>query len=231
MTEFVGVTAKLYDELIQGTKHILIAGMTGSGKSVFMNGMINSILYENVNEHAMVLCDVKIVEFSKYKNTKHCLRCATTPEDVESTLEGVMRMIKMRLKDMEERNIVVYDKTIVHLFIDEMADLILTSKKSAELLQRICQLGRAAGVQVICATQCPLASIIPTKIKVNFPIIVGLHTATTQHSRNILEENGCECLPMYGEALIKYPTVGIQRTVIPMISNDWIKKIIDADRK
>lgn len=231
MEKYVGVTADLYEQLVDSGKHILIAGMTGSGKSVLMNGMINSIILRDRYKHSTVLCDVKMVEFGKYNNTKHCIRCATTPNEVEQTLQGTMQMIEERLLDMKERGIKQYDKTIVHLFIDELADLILTNRKTTELLQRICQIGRAAGVQVICATQCPLASVIPTKIKVNFPILIGLHTATAQHSRNILEVNGCEKLPMYGEALVMYPTVGIKRETIPMIPETEIDKIIEHDRK
>lgn len=230
MGGFVGVTAPLYEDLIN-RGHILIAGMSGSGKSVLMNGMINAIFYKNVNKHAVVLCDVKMVEFSRYENTVHCLRLAVTPKEVEDTLDGVLNLINRRFVEMRSRGIRNYDGLTVHLFIDEMADLVLTSKSATDKLQRICQIGRAAGVQVICATQCPLASVIPTRIKVNFQIVVGLHTQNAQHSRNILEESGCEDLPMYGEALIKYPTIGIQKKTIPMISDEWIDKVIAEDLK
>ena len=231
MERYIGKTAPLYENLIHSGKHILIAGMTGSGKSVMMKGMINAIILEDVNKHKTVLCDVKMVEFGRFENTKHCIRCATTPTEVEQTLEGIMRMIEIRLQDMRNRGITNYDKSMVHLFIDELADLVLTSRKATQLLQRICQIGRAAGVQVICATQCPLASVIPTKIKVNFPIIVGLHTAIAQHSRNILDIKGCEELPMYGEALIMYPTTGIKREKIPMIPETEISRVIEYDRR
>lgn len=231
MEKFVGTTADLYENLVDSGKHILIAGMTGSGKSVIMNGMINEILLRNVTQHVVILCDVKMVEFSKYENTKHCVNCATTLPAVERALKGVMRLIETRLIEMRNKGIKQYDETTVHLFIDELADLILTSKESTKLLQRICQIGRAAGVQVICATQCPLAQVIPTRIKVNFPIIIGLHTATAQHSRNILEVNGCEELPMYGEALIMYPTIGIKHELIPMIPEKEIDRLIEYDRR
>lgn len=231
METFVGVTAPIYEDLVNSGKHILIAGMTGSGKSVLMNGMINSIILKDRSKHSTVLCDVKMVEFGKYENTKHCLRCATSPEEVEQTLSGVLDMINLRLRLMKERGARTYEGTTVHLFVDELADLVLTSKKSTQLLQRICQIGRAAGVQVICATQCPLASVIPTKIKVNFPIIIGLHTATAQQSRNILEMKGCEELPMFGEALIMYPTTGVKRERVPMIPEYELDRIIAHDRR
>lgn len=221
-----GITAPLYNDLLQSGKHILIAGMTGSGKSVIMNGLINSILYENCYEHRMALADVKIVEFSRYRNTPHCIQCATNPKEVEAMLSGILNTINSRLEYMTEHGLKNYDGAWIHVFVDEMADLMLTSKNAADLLQRICQIGRAAKIQVIVATQCPLATVIPTRIKVNFPIIIGLHTATAQHSRNILEVNGCEMLPMYGEALIMYPTTGIKRVNVPMIPEEMIDKVV-----
>ena len=231
MEEFVGVTAKLYNELVHKHQHILIAGMTGSGKSVMMNGMINSLLYEDAAYHQLVLIDLKRVEFSRYKDTMHCACFAKTLSEVEFALENVREIIDRRFDEMEQRGLIEWDSTTIHVFVDEMAELMLNSKRAADLLQSICQLGRAAGVQVICATQCPLASVIPTRIKVNFGIVVGLHTQTAQHSRNILEEKGCEMLPKNGEALIKYPSIGIRRTRIPMIDEEWLNKIVAEDKR
>lgn len=229
----MGVTAPIYEDLLTRRQNILIAGMTGSGKSVILNGIINSILYENAGEHQLALIDMKVVEFSRYKGTAHCMSCATTPREAEATLNHIYQLIKGRQQIMKQEGLRDYSKSIgpiIHLFVDEMAELMLEGKKTANLLQRICQVGRAAGVQVICATQCPLASVIPTRIKVNFPIIIGLHTATAQHSRNILETPGCECLPMYGEALIMYPSTGIERKKIPMIPDNYIDRAINANR-
>jgi len=168
---------------------------------------------------------------NRYKETAHCIKCATDLQEIEETLDGVLGLINKRFAYMQGKGLQLYDGTTIHLVIDEMADLMLTSKTAVNKLQRICQIGRAAKVQVISATQCPLASVIPTKIKVNFPIIIGLHTASARHSRNILEVEGCETLPMYGEALIMYPTTGIERVKVPMISEEWLKKIIIADKR
>ena len=225
----IGVTAPLYEDLVARRQNILIAGMTGSGKSTILNGMINSILYEDAAKHQIMLVDLKVVEFSKYRNTAHCISCATTSNEAELALTYLLDTIRERLAYMEMRGLTDYDGTIIHLFVDEIAELMLEGKECATLLQRICQIGRAAGVQVICATQCPLASVIPTKIKVNFPIIVGLHTATARHSRNILEMNGCEKLPMYGEALIMYPSTGVKKEKVPMIPPEWLMRAIQEN--
>lgn len=234
MADFVGVTAPLYERLVHSGKNILIAGTTGSGKSTLINGIVNSILLEDVNEHKTVLIDVKMVELGDFEVTQHCLRCATSVEDAESTLDAVMSMIQERLKYMKTNHLKQYDGSFVHLIIDELADLLLTSKKATNTLQRICQLGRAANVQVIVATQCPLATVIPTRIKVNFPITIGLHTVTAQQSRNILDVAGCEDLRMpdaqkklSGEALIRYPGEELQRVTVPKIPDDKLTATIN----
>ena len=229
--EFVGVTGHLYDDLIARNQHILIAGMTGAGKSVMLNGMINSVLYESAAEHQLLLVDLKRVEFSKYKDTKHCITFAKTVDEVYGVLSYLQEVIDKRFEIMEMQKIDNWNGLIIHLFIDEMAELVLRDRSFSLQLQSICQIGRAAGVQVICATQCPLAKVIPTEIKVNFPIVVGLHTQSAQHSRNIIETPGCEKLPMYGEALIRYPTIGIKRVKVPKIDDEWLYKVIMEDRR
>lgn len=231
MDEFVGVVAPLYDELMRSGKNILVAGMTGSGKSTILNGIINSILYEDAAEHQLLLVDLKRVEFSKYKDTAHCIAFAKTPGEITVVLDYLRRTIIDRLDNMERRGIEQWDGMTIHLIIDEMAELMLNGREFADALQSICQMGRAAGVQVICATQCPLATVIPTRIKVNFAIIIGLHTARAQHSRNIIDVNGCEDLPMYGQALILYPTTGLKRVTVPLIPQEWLKKIIERNKR
>ena len=231
MAEFVGVTAPLYNDLINRNQNILIAGMPGSGKSVMLNGMINSVLYEDTADHQMVLIDLKRVEFSKFKDTAHCITFAKTVQEAMETLDYVSDVIESRWEEMERRKIDTWDGAILHVFVDEMAELMLKGKELASHFQSICEIGRAAGVQVVCATQCPLAKVIPTEIKVNFPVVIGLHTQSARHSRNILEVNGCEDLPMYGEALILYPTIGIKRTKIPMIPKDMLERVIKEDER
>lgn len=231
MNDFVGKVAPLYDELAFSGQNILIAGMTGSGKSTILNGIINSILYEDAAEHQLLLVDLKRVEFSKFRNTAHCIGFAKTPSEIAILLDYLKRVISERLDEMERRGIELWDGMTIHLIIDEMAELMLNGKEFSSALQSICQMGRAAGIQVICATQCPLAKVIPTEIKVNFAIIIGLHTAKAQHSRNILDINGCETLPMYGQALVLYPTRGIERVRVPQIPKEYLDKIIEINQR
>ena len=231
MAGFVGLTAPLYERLIESNTNILIAGCPGSGKSTLLNSLLEVISLKPVTEHKTILIDVKQVEFGPYEGTEHCMAVATSVADAERLLTDTLDLVQRRITYMRERKLKLYDSTAVHLVIDEMADLILTSKKATNLLQRICQLGRATRVQVIVATQCPLASVIPTRVKVNFPILIGLHTATAQHSRNIIDESGCEELPMYGNALIRFPGEDVRRFVLPRISEEVIEQAILTDMK
>lgn len=229
MADFVGLTAPLYERLISSNTNILIAGCPGSGKSTLLNALLEVISLKPVEDHKTILVDVKQVELGAYKNTKHCLGVATSVEQAERLLKNTLELVQNRLSYMGERGLKLYDGSTVHLVIDEMADLILTSKRATNFLQRIAQLGRATKVQVIVATQCPLASVIPTRIKVNFPILVGLHTATAQHSRNIIEEKGCEDLPMHGQALIRFPGEDVMQVTLPRIDEETVAKAIEAD--
>lgn len=229
MANFTGLTSPFYKRLMESNTNILIAGCPGSGKSTLLNSLLEVISLTCTTEHKIVVIDVKRVELGKYKNTKHCIGCATSVDQAERLLKEVLDLVQARLDDMESKGLDLYDGSTVHLFIDEMADLVLTSKKATNLLQRIAQLGRATKVQVIVATQCPLASVIPTRVKVNFPILIGLHTATAQHSRNIVEESGCEELPMYGEALIRFPGEDVRKIKLPHIPKEVVAQAIVAD--
>lgn len=225
--EYIGTSYKFYEELINEKSHILVAGMTGSGKSVLINGMINSILYKSTSKHCMVLIDPKRVELSMYKHMPHCAGFATEMADIENMLRNCLLFIENRFKEMEEQGLKMYRGARLHIFIDEMADLMLTSKKAADYIQRIAQIGRAANVQLICATQCPLASVIPTRIQVNFGVIIGLHTRNAQDSRNILGVSGCERLPKYGRGLVQYASeVEPKEMVIPMVTDEELEGIV-----
>lgn len=226
---YTGLTYPFYNELIEPTadnRNVLIAGMAGSGKSVIINGMINSILY--TSDHVMALVDPKRVELSFYKDMPHTGLFATEPHDIEELLRKCMKIIDKRTDEMVKQRKRFYSGPRLHIFIDEMADLMLTSKSAADYIQRIAQLGRAANVQLICATQCPLASVIPTRIQVNFGVVIGLHTRNAQDSRNILGISGCEKLPKYGKALIRNIDEEEPREVnIPMIPEEELDKIIN----
>ena len=112
----------------------------------------------------------------------------------------------------------------VYVVIDELADLMTTCRKTVQpMIQRLCQIGRAAAVHVIACTQCPIAAVIPTPIKVNFDSRFALRTRSAQDSRNILGVKGCEGLPRYGQAYYLTPE-GLRLYQIPMISDEEIEE-------
>ena len=207
--------------------HLLIAGKTGSGKSVVINGIIYSLLSQYFPEECkLVLVDPKRVELSSYKRLPHCLYYASEKNQIENAFTITLQEIENRYKAMQRQRVKKYTKGHIYLIIDELADLILTNKKIVlPYLQRIAQIGRAANVHIIAATQCPLTQVIPTEIKVNFDSILGLKTATKQHSRNIINIPGCENLPPYGEGYYITPK-SFTREKLPMIEEKQLDTMI-----
>lgn len=215
----------LYKDMLS-QPHLLIAGATGSGKSVIINGLIYTALYDSPAAVRLILIDPKRVELVEYKNLPHTIQYASEPGEMIGALQGALDIVEMRYKLMQRQREKKYNGAAVYIVIDELADLMTTSKKHVQpLLQRLAQIGRAANVHIIAATQCPLAAVIPTPIKVNFDSRVGLRTRSRQDSRNILDCPGCELLPRYGQGYYMTPE-GLQLYNIPMISDTERQRII-----
>lgn len=220
-----GAYYKLYQDMAD-QPHLLIAGATGSGKSVVINGIIYTQLLHCPDRSAFVLLDPKRVELVQYKDCPHTLLYASEPDDMVRALQRSVDMIERRYRKMQAERVRKYSGSDVYIVIDELADLMTTDRKRVlPLLQRICQIGRAAKVHVIAATQCPLAKVIPTEVKVNFDARVGLRTRSAQDSRNILGSAGCEDLPRYGQGFYMTPE-GLQLYNIPMYSDDQINALV-----
>lgn len=177
--------------------HLLIAGATGSGKSVAVNGIITSLLYTESPFHCQfVLIDPKKVELVQYKSFPHVAQYASEPDTMIRALQWSLDETDRRFTVMQKHGIREYDGAHLYVIIDELADLMTTQKKVAlPLLQRLAQIGRAARVHLIACTQNVLAVTIPTVLKCNFSTILGLRTATRQQSRYLIDEPGCELLP------------------------------------
>ena len=215
----------LYDDMLQ-QPHLLIAGATGSGKSVVINGMIATALYQSPMTYQFILIDPKRVELIAYKHLPHTISYASEPDTMIYSLQKAMSITEDRYKIMQKAGIKKYQGSHIYIVIDEFADLMTTQKKAVQpLIQRLAQIGRAARVHIILATQCPLSKVIPTEIKVNFDSRIGLRTRSKQDSRNILEMTGCEQLPKYGQGYYMKST-GLQLYNIPMISDDQIDRLV-----
>lgn len=177
--------------------HLLIAGATGSGKSVALNGIIHSLLMQESPFHVQfVLIDPKKVELIQYASLPHTARYASEQPDIIRSLQWAVDETDRRFTAMQRAGIREYDGSHIYVVIDELADLMVSIKKETlPLLQRLAQIGRAARVHVIACSQNILAQTIPTVLKCNFSTILGLRTCNAQQSRFLISATGCEMLP------------------------------------
>jgi DNA segregation ATPase FtsK/SpoIIIE, S-DNA-T family len=200
--------------------HLLIAGQTGSGKSVCINTIINSLLYrKSPQELRMILIDPKVVELQGYNEIPHLLiPVVTDPHKAAGALAWAVQEMLDRYHKMQSkgvRNITAYNQKLVGdepalprivVIIDELSDLMLACKREVEdSIIRLAQLARAAGMHVIIATQRPTVNVITGLIKANFPSRISFAVASSIDSRTILDCNGAEKLLGSGDMLY-YPT-------------------------
>ena len=177
--------------------HLLIAGATGSGKSVALNGIITSLLMtQSPFRCQFVLIDPKKVELVDYANIPHTVLYASESGQIVRSLQWAVEETDRRFSCMQRDRVKEYGGPHLYVIIDELADLMTTLKKETfPLLQRLAQIGRAARVHVVACTQNVLAVTIPTTLKCNFSTILGLRTCNAQQSRFLISSPGCESLP------------------------------------
>lgn len=198
-TSYLKPAGTIYTPFVDLAKrpHLLVAGATGSGKSVVINGIISTLLFtRSPFTCQFVLIDPKKVELIQYVNLPHVARYASEPRDMIRALQWVTEEIDRRFSEMQARREKEYSGPHLYVIIDELADLMTTHKNTVlPLLQRIAQVGRACLCHIIAASQCVLATVIPTVLKCNFSTVVGLRTATKAQSRYLIDAPGCELLP------------------------------------
>lgn len=224
--------------------HLLIAGTTGSGKSVGVNAMILSLLYKNPPDQLkLVMIDPKMVEFSIYADIPHLLTpIITDPKKAIGALQSVAKEMERRYSLMSEYKVKTIDsyneqaknngvETFPYLIvvIDELADLMMTGGKEAEFpIARIAQMGRASGLHLIVATQRPSVDVVTGLIKTNLPSRVSFRVGTKIDSKVILDTDGAQSLLGRGDMLFTPPgTNGLVRLHAPFATEDEIKKIVD----
>lgn len=220
-----GQVYTLYRDMLN-QPHLLIAGATGSGKSVVINGLVYTALHDSPAAVQFILIDPKRVELVDYRPLPHTLQYSSEPGEMVQALEKAIEITESRYKAMQRQRVKKYAGGAVYVIVDELADLMTTDRRHVQpLLQRLAQIGRAANVHIIAATQCPLATVIPTSIKVNFDSRVALRTRSAQDSRNILGVKGCELLPRYGQGYYMTPD-GLTLYNIPMQAPDEIAALV-----
>lgn len=195
--------------------HTLIAGATGSGKSVLINSLIYAAMYNAPSENQFVLIDPKRVELIAYKQLPHTIDYASEPANIINTLKRCINIMEQRYIELQRQRLKRYQGAEIYVIIDEFADLMTTQKREAlPILCRLAQLGRAAGIHLIVATQRPTRDIINGQIKVNIDSRIALRCPTAQDSRNIINRKGAELLPKYGKAFYLTPD-----TIRPVLVN------------
>ncbi len=220
------------------TPHLLVAGTTGSGKSVFINTLLTSILYKfSPKDLRLILIDPKMLELSVYNDIAHLLTpVVTEPKKAILALKWVCKEMERRYSLMNEENtrsLEGYnDKSVEKLpyivvFIDEMADLMMTAGKEVEhYVQRLAQMARACGIHVVMATQRPSVDIITGSIKANFPSRISFQVASKYDSRTVLGEIGAEQLLGNGDMLMSKNGGNIIRYQSAFISDNEVNKLI-----
>ena len=179
--------------------HILIAGSTGSGKSVLINSLIYTALYKPPTVCGFIMIDPKRVELNQYRPLPHCLRYASEPDEIAATLAAAVALMDDRYKALQAQGLKEWDGGHIYIIIDEFAYLMKTIKKQTlPNFQKIALLGRAAHIHLIAATQRPTKDIINGEIKVNMDSRLALRCPTAQDSRNIINTKGAETLPRFG---------------------------------
>ncbi|MDZ8118863.1 DNA translocase FtsK [Pontiella agarivorans] len=228
---------------LNAAPHMLIAGATGSGKSVCMNTILMCLLSKfSPDELELILIDPKRVEFGAYEKLPHLVRPVITEAKlVVPALQWVVREMEERYKTMAQvgaRNIAGYNAKMDELgmkrmpylvvIIDELADIMLTTGADVETaLARIAQLSRAVGIHTIIATQRPSVNVITGMIKANFPTRVAFKVSSQIDSRTILDGRGAEALRGKGDMLFSPPGIGtLKRVQGPWVDDDEIARAV-----
>jgi len=222
--------------------HLLIAGTTGSGKSVCINTIILSLLYRHTPDKCkFILIDPKMLELSTYEGIPHLLcPVITEAKKAASVLGWVVKEMESRYRLMTKegvRNIDGYNTKhklpmpYIVVVVDEMSDLMLVAGKEIEnYIQKLSQMARAAGIHIIMATQRPSVDVITGTIKANFPTRISFQVTSKIDSRTILGEQGAEQLLGKGDMLYMSSANRVVRIHAPFVSDNEIEKVNNSLR-
>ncbi|MCF8085891.1 MAG: DNA translocase FtsK 4TM domain-containing protein [Desulfohalobiaceae bacterium] len=236
--------------------HLLVAGATGTGKSVCLNGIIQSLLFKASPEEVnLLLIDPKRIELAVYDDLPHLVHPVVTEMDLaKAALDWALHEMERRYQAMASlsvRNIASYNRKLENqrqkdpqsveglqripylvIIIDELADLMLTAGKEAEsCIVRLAQLARAAGIHIILATQRPSVDVVTGLIKANFPARIAFQVSSRHDSRTILDSGGAEYLLGKGDLLFKSTAGRLERMHGPFLSDEEISSLLDFWRQ
>lgn len=224
--------------------HLLIAGTTGSGKSVGLNAMILSLLYKNSPDNLkLIMIDPKMLEFSIYNDIPHLLTpVITRPTEAINALANMVKEMEKRyamMADTRTKNIENYNEKAkkmgqeefpyIVIIIDELADLMMTSGKEVELsIARLAQMARASGIHIVVATQRPSVDVVTGLIKANLPSRISYKVGQKVDSKIILDSMGAESLLGRGDMLFTPPGMsGLVRIHAPWSDEKEIENVVE----
>jgi S-DNA-T family DNA segregation ATPase FtsK/SpoIIIE len=233
--------------------HLLVAGATGTGKSVFLNALLCSLFFKATpDEVKLLLIDPKLLEFSVYEGSPHLIsEVVTNPRRAAAALMGVVSKMEERYRLMAERgvrNIAQYNRAVakdaakgvkgedgavaeplpyIVVVIDELADLMIVSARDVEeSLTRLAQMARAAGIHLVLATQRPSVDVLTGIIKANFPSRISFQVSSRIDSRTILDSTGADRLLGLGDMLFLPPgTSKLERIHGPYVSEKEVQRV------
>ena len=248
------INGRIVTAELAGMPHLLIAGSTGTGKSVAINAMIMSILYKATPDQVrLVLVDPKRLELGNYEGVPHLYTpIITEPKLAANALRNAVREMERRLKLLAEkgvRNIDQYNRLFddadtpslfrdsgeerpipyIVIIIDELADLMMLDAGNVEeSITRLAQMARAVGIHLVLATQRPSVDVITGLIKANFPARVSFRVATKVDSRTILDANGAEALLGRGDMLyLPSGSARVHRLHAPLVTEKEIAAVVE----
>jgi S-DNA-T family DNA segregation ATPase FtsK/SpoIIIE len=221
--------------------HLLVAGATGSGKSVSINSMVMSILYKATpSDVKMLMVDPKLLELSAYEEIPHLISpVITSPKEAAEALKKMVIEMERRYRFLAEktaRNIESFNQhakdeeklPYIIIIIDELADLMFTAPNDVEdSIARLAQMGRAAGIHLLLATQRPSVDVITGIIKANFPARISFQVSSKVDSRTILDSHGAEQLLGKGDMLLMLPGTRIMRVHGALITEEEIRAVTE----
>lgn len=225
---------------LEAMPHLLVAGATGTGKSVFLHSLLTSLIATNsVGDLRIAIIDMKEVELSRYTATPHSMaQAATNAEEAHSLLDKLIVEMERRYELFavsKVRNITGYRQIKrlprIVLVVDELADLMEQDKKGTEKrILRLSQKSRAAGIHIVLATQSPRVDIVTGTIRANIPVKLALTVTSQTDSVVILKEKGAEKLLSKGDALLQIPGEPLIRVQTPYVGDDEIERVISATK-
>lgn len=200
-------------DILLKENHLLVAGTTGSGKSTFLDILLNTLCTYSPSQKRYAIIDQKKISVVRWEHLPHCMEYARTPETALSLIKRFELEMDNRFDEMLDRGIDLYDGTDFYLIIDEAAVLLNHVKEAKPILIKIMEMGRAARIHVVYCTQDPSRKTLDHAIVQNCDAKLALRCESQIESRQIIGVKGAEDLPRYGVALMKTPDYIVPRKV------------------